>query len=268
MILETSTCQEIARYLLSLKGSVYLETPELQSRHLSIQNALDALAGFFTSLAVMAENTEAGLLNSMPFSGGGFTGVSLSADAGHLIPDSLQGKVGKASVRAHYAYASASFSWEDENVSARATVNAVEGTAKASVSLKLFSNGQFDPSLKAAGELSASALNITAEGRTGSEMFGASGTLQGEAGALYLKASADISKDGIDMEGKVGAAALRGSCVLALDILGLKLSITFSGTVGGIEASASYRHTTNTWEAGIGAAVGIGGSMKLGLSWD
>lgn len=270
MMLESQTCRELSAFFRSLKGAEWLETAALASRHNSIQYGLDALAGFFDTLGRLADGNEDVLISSMPYSGGGPSGLqtSWSAKGPGLLPAAVQGKIGTGTYKAHYAAGSASCAWQDENVSASAKVNALEGEVKIDASLRLWNKSGLDPQLSLSASAFATLVNASLEGKAGNDQISLSARAQGECGSVFGKAKAVLNADGVDIDASAGAAALRGSCVVAVDLMGLKLSLTLSGTVLGCDASAVYRHTAHSWEAGVGASLGIGGSMKLGLDWN
>lgn len=267
MTLDSETCRQFASLIKSLKGSVWLETPALKSRHTQILAGLDAMAGMFESMATLAVQTESTLLNSMPWTGTAAAGFTCSGSVTGSAAKLLSSGTIKATGKASYVLGESTASWSSDLASAAATIRALEVSANGTASLKAVSGKSISPTLTLNGTLSAAIANTAVTASISRSSITASATGKAETGTVYVKAKAVVNNTGIDADFSVGLAAVRGECVLAVDISGLKLSLTLTGIVGGMEISASYKQTTSSWETGIGAAIGIGGSMKFGIDW-
>lgn len=268
LTIETQTVRSLAAWISSLKGWQGLESFTLQNRHVQIQCALDSLSDFFNRIADLSEQAENMLLYEVPFVESYNTGLSCSAKRTGTTASLVTGGSNKFSGQIQYSAASAQAEYQEGLFSSGAQIGLLNLQASGSAEARMVSKNKLSPNIKASASVQGAAAAVSAYANYGTDAVSVGAAAIGEAGSVYAFAEASLNKNGINMEAKAGAALLRGECELAFTIAGLKLSLTLTGAIAAVEAGAVFNASTNSFETGLNGSMGIGGGLKLKVSWD
>lgn len=263
MILETQDLRTLAARVSALAGSVRLNSPILISRHRQIQNQLISLAAFFNRIADLVEGNENSIQNAQrihisPQAGWNFYASGSGSVPGLLQGDSISGKLG-----ADWTAGAGSAAWNASGAYASISGDFVQLGGSCSASFQIVSENNFDPRLT---------LNVgTAGHAAGAEVsagyafmdFEASVRAAGEVGAVYAEAEAVFAVDEQTISFQAGAAVARGECELAIDLAGLKITLTLSGSLGSAEAGATYSVSGDSWETSVNLGLGVGAGVGV-----
>lgn len=71
------------------------------------------------------------------------------------------------------------------------------------------------------------------------------------------------------VKGKVGAEAyvVQGKVSGGITIFGVKIDVGIGGKAGGAGISAEGRFTNGSAKGKIGAGLGVGGELEIGIDW-
>lgn len=260
MTVDTEILNEFAGRIAALKENPVLDEPSLRNRQAEIAAALDAMEAFIRKLARWSEETESSLMTAVPYRTGHQAGFSMEGTASGKGEDLLSGRGLRASGEIHYAAAACESVLEGESGSLSASVGALEAHAAGAAVFTIMEKKAFAPKIRLEADASAAALAASAAGTLGNRNAGFSASANGEAGALYAHGEAEISTEGVVLDGQVGAAALRGECTAAVHLFGATLSVTAQGSLASAEAGFSYHHKNREWELGskLGFIAGAG----------
>lgn len=159
------------------------------------------------------------------------------------------------------------------------TVGVVGATGK--IGATLLKDGKFSPTLDAKLKAEATAVKGDAEAKFGTNEHNAyikgSGTLLGaEAEAsgsvgkiVYKDKTTGVTKTEIGAKGKVGAEAYlaQGEVSGGFTLFGVKINAGVTGKVGGAGVTAEGKVTTGGISGKIGAGLGLGGDIEIGIDW-
>ncbi len=269
MKLDTTQCEHIADAIAALKSQQTFSEASLQSRHESIQSKLTALESFFRRLALLVETNEESLSKISPIEISDVSGASYSATASGSVASLLTGKSISGTLKANYALGATHSTWTSEsgNALATTTIGAIEGSVQGKASLQILKDKKFNPKLEieASGKGHLMAGTMNASVKEGS--LKASAMATGEVGAIYGSAKAAFSVDEQVLKAQVGAAVARGECSLAIELLGVKLTIGLSGSFGGVEAGFEYSNKVNQWTMGFNGALFAGGGLRIQIDY-
>ena len=264
MRIETDVCRQLATCIQNLQAFVVVPD-DLSSTHAQVQNSLNRLTIYFSQLAASAETAEQGITFRDHFSPG-------TLKTTHSENWNLARQIKKQSAQTTFS-GTLSKSWKEAQFrksTAKTTFTSSLGVvslqASGKAGIRIWKDKAFDPRLDAKVEGSLSALSGKASW-TWKPASGIRTTIsgKGEAGVLYGKCEAVLSKDEQSFEAALGAAALRGECSLAFTMFGASVTITGSGSIGSAEANISYHHRNREWEFGskLGFIAGAGFKVKV-----
>ncbi len=267
MNLDTNQCNQIADAIAALKGHQFFSESTLQARHESIQAKLSALESFFRRLAQLVEDNEKSLAKLSPIEISDTSGFSHSTSTTGSVASILTGKSVSGSLSANYALGATHSAWTTDTIVATTDVGALEGSIQGKASLQVLKDKKINPQLElevsGKGHLVAGKLNASLK----EGPFQANVAALGEVGAVYGSAKAAFSLDEQVLKAQVGAAVARGECSLAIELMGIKLTIGFSGSFGGIEAGFEYANKANQWTMGFNGALFAGGGLRIQLDY-
>lgn len=263
MTLDTSECSAWAARFANMMANVSLPDPKMQSMAASIQNQLESLSGFFSRLEKLARQNEESLSSDIAV----FTHTQGAYASGSMGSMSalLKGQKTTSSFTAGYTVSSCEVSKSFSHGSASLQAGLGEVRAVGKASLDLVQKNKFDPELKLSGVLSAHVIGVQATGRLKTDYASVTATAKGEAGCVYAKAEAVLSKKEQSLNLDVGAAALRGECKLAFSLFGATVTLTATGSLCSAEAGMEYSFKNREWEVGakLGFIAGIGFKLKI-----
>lgn len=142
------------------------------------------------------------------------------------------------------------------------------GNAEISGDIKgvLFDNKGFNPTLKAKGDITVSAIKAKAECVFKNDYIKNTFKVQGEVGVATARGKAVISKNEISVKGEVKASVARASAKNTFNILGLKISVGVSADVG-IGVGGGVSATSNSVEMGASVSLLAGLGAKIKIEW-
>ncbi len=157
--------------------------------------------------------------------------------------------------------------------------------ATGKLALSLFKEGKVRPELLAEGNITAAALksevggeaklNVGEWGKIGRNILGVAGKASAAVATAYAKGSAKVGKwvskkgverTGLKFGGKAGTNLFEGKADASFTVLGLKVKLAVSGSVG-FGAEFGIKSTGTGGSFSIGGALGLGGGLKISLDW-
>lgn len=266
MILDTQECRRLAAVLGQLRKTMVLPTPALQSRHGQIQKQLAALEEFFIRLAAMAEQTESSIQTRIdPINPG--SGMRLEGDANISLSRLAAGKSIQAQGLVGYTQWGKSQNWTAGPAQAGVALAVLEGSLRGSASFGVISGKTLSPRLDLEAQAYARIAGASGQIRVGNDIMAISARAIGEAGAVYGQASCVLAVDEQVLAARVGAAALRGECSAAFELAGVMVTVTTSGSIGGIEAGVGYENRAGKWSVDANGALFVGGGVRIEVDY-
>ncbi len=265
MRIDTEILNELADRIDQLRTSAQLSSPQLTQRHAEMMQILAGMSGFFRSVSQLAEETENSVFREAPFTVGGPEGLTLSGSVSGRPERLLKGASIKASGKAHYSLSTVEGIIQDDSGFLTGAFSIGEGMMAGTAAFRLMSKGQFDPSLKISGEVSGNLFNASARAETNRGVAGGFVEAAAEVGAVYGSFESAFSSQGVDLEAKVGAAAVRGECAFGFKLFDFEISISAEGSLWSAEAGFEYHHSAREWEIGskLGFIAGLGVKINV-----
>lgn len=265
--LDTEQCNRIADALANLQQSQSFDDPSLQSGHNQIQNQIQLIENFFRRLATMVETNENKLISNQSIYLGSSTGFKVDANSSGSIPSLLKGRSASAIGNIAYTGMLVGSSQSIGPFFGSAGISAIEGNLSGKASFRLMKGKKLYPELKlqAQGDAHVAAANVMGGVNLG--LVNSSIRAAGEVGAIYGHATAVLAPDQQVLSAQVGAAAVRGECVLAVELADIKVTIGISGSLGSVEAGVHYSNEPGSWEIGANGALFAGGGLRIRVDY-
>lgn len=138
----------------------------------------------------------------------------------------------------------------------------VQGEAHATL---LDKDGNIDPQIVAYAGVSAAIAKASFCVDSQLPFIKASAQVNGSFGVAYGEVKAVFSKEEQVLRFKAGAAAVTGEAQCAFEVLGVKVTLSASASLGCAEAELTYEHKNREWEFGskLGFIAGLGFRVKV-----
>lgn len=140
---------------------------------------------------------------------------------------------------------------------------ALSGSAKG----VLFQNKKFQPELQAEVNASISAATGLISSRWRNDIMEAKASAKVDVGTAGVKAKAVINQEEITIKGEVGAAAAHGEVKGVINILGVTITATAEGELGGVGVKGNFSTTSNSFEIGGKISCLLGGGVNVKFEW-
>lgn len=225
------------------------------------------------SSSAVAEHSSAAKSNSSTYQGKDWAAVT-NASVGTIaasakasaVFDPSKGNIAagaSASFKATGAEVVASVVGKCGSASASAAAGVVEAGASASVSF--MERGSINPKVAVSTAAVIAAAEAKASARAGNDTFNAGVGAVGAVGAVRGSAALEFDPAKMNVGATVGGvvAAAEGTVKASADIGIIKGSVVAKGFAGGVGASASIGIKDGTLKVGLGAALGVGGSVDF-----
>lgn len=158
-------------------------------------------------------------------------------------------------------------------------IGTIGGTG--TIGATLYKDGKLSPAITAKIKGEVAVAKGSAEARAGSErnnihgnasgtLYGAEGEISGSAGRItYKDKTTGTTKTewGVSGKFKGEAYAAQGKISGGFTFLGIKVDIGVSGKAGGGGFSYEHRITTGGAKGEIGAGLGVGAGLEVGIDW-
>lgn len=262
MNVDTSYLQSISNSLQSYIANLSFENASLQYRHNIIQSKLIGLSNYFNQSASLIQFLENNLQTSYQKGKVTFTHSENLNVKGQFQKKPVTSTM-SANIKVTCASASATFN--STFASAGGDISLGEIKAKGSCSLTLWKNKTFDPNVSLLASADASLVSTSVYTKIGTNDIYAMANASGQAGVVYANAKAVLNLNEQTLDLGIGAAAMRGECSFTFYVLGAKVVVTGSGSIGSAEANISYSHKNREWEFGskLGFIAGLGFDVKV-----
>lgn len=267
IILDTEQCNRIADALANLQQSQYFADSSLQVRDQQIQNQIHLIENFFRRLSTMVENNEEQIVANQQIYVGSKTGWTMDANASGSIPSLLKGRTANANLNLAYTGMLVGATKSVGPFFGRAGISAIEGNVLGKANFRVVKNKKLYPEMKVQLQGDAHLAAASAMGGVNLGMVQSSIQTTAEVGAVYGNATAVLSPDQQVLSAQVGAAAVRGECVLAIQLADIKVTIGVSGSLGSVEAGVHYSNEPGSWEIGANGALFAGGGLRIRVDY-
>jgi hypothetical protein len=263
----TDLCFSLATRLSNAKRFYIFENPVQQSVHNSIMSSIDSLALYLNSSASSLMSAENGLLSGLTFNTNKFSTSSDVSFSSSSTSKTIYNTTPVLSGSVQYAYKSVEKTSGTATKYASLEAGLGDVRASGSATCYIFDNDKkLDPGIALTASASASLASLThTMGYVQSSATSLTSSVQASVGTVYANAEAYAGKNGLILDGSVGAAAVRGEAKIAFKVLGTTVTFTAIGTLGSAEASFSARFTNKEWEFGssLGFIAGLGYKINI-----
>jgi hypothetical protein len=230
-------------------------------------NSIDSLASYLNSSASSLMSTENGLLSGFSYNEHKITTSNDVSFSSSSTSKTIYNTTPVLSASASYAYKSLEKTSGTSTKYANLEASLGDIRASGSATCYIFdSDKNLDPGVGLTAAASASLASLThTMGYVQSSVSSLTSTLRASVGTIYANCEAYLGKNGLILDGNVGAAAVRGEATFAFKLLGTTISFTAIGTLGCAEASFSARFTNKEWEFGssLGFIAGLGYKINI-----
>lgn len=267
IILDTEQCNRIADALANLQQSQSFSDPNLQARDHQIQNQIHLIENFFRRLSTMVENNENRLIFNQDIYVGSHTGLTVNTNSSGSIPSLLKGKALGAKANLDYTGMLVGSAKSIGPFFGQAGISAIEGNISGKASFRVLKDKKLYPELNLQAQGNAHIAAASVMGGVNLGMVQTSIRTAAEVGAVYGHATAVLAPEKQVLSAQVGAAAVRGECVLAIELANIKVTIGISGSLGSVEAGVHYSNEPGSWEIGTNAALFAGGGLRIRVDY-
>lgn len=265
MTLDTQAYRQTASRISAWQQTFAVPDLQFQKIQDEIQNLLTRLADFFRKIAQAAEETENDLMKDAPYSYVSAPGWKVEVKPLKVSGNPAKNGTLQSSFKASGAVGVVEVQKKTGRGQLSAGLSCGAAEMEAEGQIRLFKGKTFNPMIVLSASASAAAVSAKAGGSIGNSVLSARGSLEGEAGAVYAKAKAVLSKDEQTLSFNAGAAAVRGRCELAFKLGPIKLTVGLSGSVGSVGGGmeVSHKNRQALFSANLDFIAGIGLDFKI-----